>query len=44
MKAGEVNKLIFPLGGSENNEVKYCAYNDEMYDIHEKSHKETGRT
>jgi len=37
----EVNKLIFPLHRSENNEIKYCLHNDEMYDILEKSHKES---
>lgn len=42
IKVGEVNKLIFPLHRSENNEVKYYLHNDEIYDVLEKSHKETG--
>lgn len=42
MKVDEVNKLIFPLHRLENNKVKYCLHNYEMYDILEKSHKETG--
>jgi hypothetical protein len=37
MKASEVNKLIFPLDSSENNEKKYYAHNDETYDIYEVS-------
>jgi len=42
IKVGEVNKLIFPLNRTENNAVKYYLYTDEMYDVLEKSHKETG--
>ncbi|XP_025201180.1 KRAB-A domain-containing protein 2-like [Melanaphis sacchari] len=42
IKVGEINKLIFPLHKSENNEVKYYLHNDEIYDVLEKSHKETG--
>lgn len=42
IKVGEVNKLIFPLNRTESNAVKYYLHNDEMYDVLEKSHKETG--
>lgn len=42
MKVGEETKLIFPLMNSENNLVKYYMYNEEIYDLLDKTYKKTG--